>query len=135
MAFIPMLQFQGNCAAAMTRYAEIFEADDLSLLRYFEAPPEAKFPPSDLVMKAEMRVGESLLRGMDFPPPFPGEPQAAVNVTWHVSDFNEGKRLFDLLSKDGWSIVEYGPNHWASGFGLVRDTFGTHWMIVCGLKL
>ena len=135
MTFIPMLQFQGNCAAAMARYAEIFEADDLTLLRYFEGPEEANLPRSDHVMKAEMKVAGSILRGMDFPPGLVGDPQAAVAINWQVPDMQEGQRIYNLLAKDGWPILPFGTSAWAKGFGLLRDPFGTHWMIICDLEI
>lgn len=130
MTFIPLLQFQqGRCAGAMARYAEIFKAERLSVLRYFEAPPEAGMPASDLVLMAEMQVGGAILRGMDFPPGFPGEPQAAVPISWSVPDAEEGHLLFDLLAEEGWVLMPYRELYDKRSVGLTRDRFGTYWMI------
>ena len=27
------------------------------------------------------------------------------------------------------AVMPYGPTFWASGFGMVKDRFGIHWMI------
>jgi PhnB protein len=129
MAFVPVLQFRGNCAEAMQHYAEIFESYDLRITRYFEAPPEAGFPPSDRVLQALLRVGTAELSGMDFPAGIDGDPPAGFAVGWEVPDAAEGQRLFARLAVDGFVILPFLPRPWTAGMGMLKDRYGVHWII------
>ena len=33
------------------------------------------------------------------------------------------------LAEEGSIVVPYGPTSWSPGFGMLRDRFGTHWML------
>ncbi|QYK41046.1 MAG: VOC family protein [Paracoccaceae bacterium] len=128
MAFVPLLQFDGTCADAMAFYARIFQAE-LSLTRYFEVSEGAGLPASDRVIQAELVLDGARLLGMDLPDGVPAMPQQGVVVTWRVPDAAAGQHLFDLLLDGGFAIMPYGPTVWAEGFGMLRDRFGTHWLI------
>lgn len=130
MAFEPYLHFQGNCAEAMARYAEIFGASDLFVQRYRDmpdAPPE--FAGSDLVMHSALVVGGMVLMASDFPPGVEGEPQRAVSISRSAPDLGTAQTVFDALAEGGAVIMPLQPTFWSTGFGMVRDRFGTHWMI------
>ncbi|SPH24223.1 hypothetical protein DEA8626_03273 [Defluviimonas aquaemixtae] len=129
MSFSPYLHFQGTCAEAMRMYADLFGATDLTLIRYSEAPEEAGLPKgSDRIMHAHMTVGGSTLMASDFPEGI-GDPQKAVSVSFSVPDAATGEAIYERLLKEGDEIMAYGETFWSPGFGMVRDKFGTHWMI------
>lgn len=131
MSFAPYLHFQGNCAAAMTFYAELFGAGDLAISRFADAPG---MPPemagSDLVIHASLSVGGRLLMASDFPPGMEGDPQKAVSISFTAADTEQARALFDRIAGEGGAVImPFGPTFWAQGFGMVRDRFGTHWML------
>ena len=135
MSFVPYLHFQGNCAEAMQFYADVFGATDLQMMKYADAPSDV-FPaghkPADdgRVMHASLTLGNAVLMGSDFPPGMDGDPQQAVSVAHPVSDVATGQALFDRLAEGGGTVVmPFGETFWAEGFGMVKDRFGTHWMI------
>lgn len=133
MSFSPYLHFQGNCAEAMKAYADIFGATDLQIMRYADAPPTAGVPPGgggDKVMHARLSVGGQSLMASDFPDHMKGDPQAAVSVSHMVQDVAVGKAVFDRLADRGAVIMPFGPTFFSKGFGMVKDRFGTHWMIM-----
>jgi PhnB protein len=130
MSFTPYIHFQGNCAEAMEAYARIFGATDLHMWRYKDAPPDAGMTPSDKVMHAAMTVGGQRLMASDFPPGMEGDPQKAVSVSHSVKDVDQGRKLFDQLAEGGAVAMPFGPTFFSKGFGMVRDRFGTHWMIM-----
>ncbi len=131
MTFTPYLHFQGTCADAMEFYAGIFGAKDLTLMRYSEAPAEAgPITPSNRVMHAQLVLpGGAILMGSDFPDGVPGEPQAAVSISHAVPNVEAGAKLFDRLVKGGTPVMPFGPTFWSPGFGMLKDRFGTHWML------
>ncbi|MDH3264630.1 MAG: VOC family protein [Paracoccaceae bacterium] len=129
MSVIPYLHFQGDCARAMQFYAEVFGATDLRMMRYAEAPqamPEWK--DSDRVMHGQMTLGDGVLMASDFPPG-QGDPQQAVSVMFTAADAATARRVHDRLAEGGAEIMPFGPTFFSPGFGMVKDRFGTHWMI------
>jgi PhnB protein len=129
MSFVPYIMFRGNCAEAMAFYAEVFGTDPPTLMRYSEAPESEEMPRSDRVMHAELVLGNARLMASDYPDRMPGDEQKAVSVMHGVADSEAGRRVFDRLAEGGDIIMPFGPTFWSKGFGMVRDRFGTHWMI------
>lgn len=129
MSFTPYIHFDGACAEAMTFYAELFGADDLQIMRYSDAPPEAaEHSGSDRVMHCQFTADGAPLMASDFPPGS-GEKQAAMSIMHTVPDAARGAALCEALAKDGTTIMPFGPTFFSPGFGMVKDRFGTHWMI------
>lgn len=129
MAFMPYLHFEGTCAAAMAFYADLFGATDLQLMSYSEAPPGSG--PSfdtDRIMHAQFSAGGSVMMASDFPPGW-GEAQKAVSVMIDPATVAEAQDKFNRLLDGGAVIMPFGPTFWSPGFGMVKDRFGTHWII------
>lgn len=135
MSFDPYIHFRGDCAAAMEFYADIFNADDLFLMRYSEmpeAPPN--FANSDRVLHATVTLGGRMLMASDYPPGTDGDPQKGVSICHTAPDIPAGRHIFDRLKDGGEEIMAWGETFFAEGFGMLRDRFGTHWMIIAGPK-
>lgn len=130
MPTIPYLHFRGDCAAALTRYAEIFHGTGLRTMRYAEMPgAPAAWADSDRVMHAQLTIGDGTLMASDFPPGIAGDPQAGVSVMQSVADAAEARRVFDLLAEGGAVVDPMKPTFFSPAFGMVRDAFGTVWII------
>ena len=134
MSFVPYLHFQGNCAEAMQYYADCFGGGDLQIAKYADAPsdifPDGQRPADDgRVMHASLTVDGATLMASDFPPGMPGDPQKAVSVAHAVPDVETGRALFNRLAEGGAVVLPFGETFWAEGFGMLKDRFGTHWMI------
>jgi PhnB protein len=129
MSFDPYLHFTGTCRAAMTAYQQIF-GGTLELSLYGEAPDATVAArASDLIMHASLTTDGRMLLASDFPPGFAGEPQQAVSISHMAPSADEGRRLFGLLAEGGLVVMDYGATFWSDGFGMVKDRFGTHWMV------
>lgn len=129
MTFDPYIHFQGTCREALAAYQAIF-GGTVEIMGYGQmpdAPPEMKASP--LVMHATLRVGGRSLMASDFPPGMEGEPQKAVTISHEAASDTEARRIFAALSKGGEEIMAYQTTFWSDGFGMVKDRFGTHWMI------
>jgi PhnB protein len=131
MPVIPYIHFSGDCAEAMTFYATVLGAPPPVMMRYRDTPdPDPTMKDSDLVMHCEIQTAGGALMASDFPPGMTGERQQGMSVMYGVASAAEGRRVFDQLSSGGGStIMDYGPTFWSTGFGMVKDRFGTHWMI------
>ncbi|WP_204113439.1 VOC family protein [Shimia biformata] len=129
MAFIPYLNFDGNCAEAMQFYADLFGATEVQILRFSDAPSTEGMPPSDRVMYSHIMLGEFCLMGSDYPPGMEARPQESVSVNHPVANVEGGQALFDRLAEGGQVTMPFAATFFSPGFGMVRDRFGTNWMI------
>ena len=130
---IPFLHFRGDCCAAFTLYREVF-GGHLELTRYGGAAVEAPGAgphDRDRIFHAELRGDGWVLMGSDLTLGAPADPQMAVTVHHAVPDPHRARTIFDALGAGGAPILHWSENEFVPrGSGLVRDRFGTHWLIV-----
>ncbi|TCL08768.1 PhnB protein [Shimia isoporae] len=129
MTFNPYLNFDGQCAEALTFYADLFGATDLTLMPYKDAPDSEQLPASDRIMYGHIMLGEACLMASDFPPGMPAKPMESVSVNHPVPDAATGQKIFAALAEGGDVTMPYAPTFFSRAFGMVRDRFGTNWMI------
>lgn len=129
MSFDPYLHFQGSCRAAMECYVNVF-GGSLEMTPYAMAPDASpEMAASDLIMHATLRVGGRVLLASDYPPGLAGDPQAGCSVSHIAATRAEAAQIFAALGADGTVIMPFADTFWADGFGMLKDRFGTHWMI------
>lgn len=127
--FDPYIHFQGNCAEAMAFYAVVFDGA-VTMTRYRDAPDFAPGTEgADLVMHATLTVADRILMGGDFPPGVQGQAQMAFSLSHVAASAAGARKIFDRLAQGGDLIFPFAETYWAEGFGMVRDRFGTHWMV------
>jgi PhnB protein len=126
----PYIHFQGQCAEALAFYADVFGGSGLQTMRYADGPgaPEA-WKGSDRVMHGQITLGDGVLMASDFPPGVEGDPQKAVSVMQTLPDVVSTRAAFDRLCEGGAVIHDFGPTFFSPAFGMVKDRFGTHWIV------
>lgn len=129
MTFNPYIYFDGEAETALRFYYDVFGASDLTLMRYHEAPEGEGLPKSDRIMYGHIMLGDACLMASDVMPGMEAGPQQAVSINHSVPDFETGKALFEKLLEGGAVTMPYEPVFFSKGFGMVKDKFGTHWMI------
>lgn len=130
MPTIPYLHFQGRCAEALAFYARALGGTGPALMRYGESPgaPEG-WRSSDRVMHGQVTIGGGTLMASDFPPGNEGGPQQAVSVMQTFPTPEAARAAFGRLAEGGATIRDFGPTFFSPGFGMLRDRFGTHWLL------
>lgn len=129
MSFDPYLHFQGTCREALAAYQKVF-GGTVEIMGYDQAPDATEAAKaSGLVMHATLKLNGRFLFASDFPPGMEGEPQQAVTVSHIAPTDAEARRIFAALSTGGTVMMDYQPTFWSDGFGMVRDRFGTGWMV------
>ena len=130
MPTLPYIHFQGQCAEALTFYASLFNGTDLQMMRYADGPDvPAAWQASPRIMHAQITIGDGTLMASDFPPGQDGEAQTGVSIMQSAPDAASAKAMFDGLMAGGEMIQPFGPTFFSPGFGMVKDKFGTHWII------
>ena len=130
MPTMPYLHFRGDCAEAMAFYETVFDGTKLQMMRYGEGPgaPEA-WKHSPRVMHSQLTIGDGTLMASDYPPGIEGDAQAGVSVMQSAPDVATARHIFDQLADGGGVIDGFRPTFFSPGFGMVKDRFGTHWII------
>lgn len=57
------------------------------------------------------------------------QPPQGLWVSIHAADVAEGRRLFDALAQGGQTTMPFEATFWSPGFGMVKDRYGTPWMM------
>jgi len=129
--FVPYLHFRGECEAAMTFYAEVFGTTVPEFFRYCDIPgAEGEIASSRLICNAALSLpGGVALMACDFPPGESGDLQKAVSLHVSAPTSAEARARFDRLLEGGDVTMPFARTFWAEGFGMLRDRFGTHWML------
>lgn len=133
--FIPYLNFDGTTEAAMRAYCDIFGGDNLAILKFGDFPDML---PPDLkdsadaqarVVNASFTHAGGRLMASDYLPGWDAAPQAGVAISHFAASRAEAQRIFDALADGGEVGMPFSDVMWADGFGMVKDRFGTSWMI------
>jgi PhnB protein len=75
-----------------------------------------------------MTIGETELMGSDVPERF--QPMRSVYLSLSVDSTDEAERIYALLSDGGQIYMPMQETFFAFRFGMLRDKFGTSWMII-----
>lgn len=130
MPTLPYLHFQGQCADALAFYAQVFGGTNLQTMRYADGPDG---PPgwkdSTRIMHGQVTLYDGTLMASDYPPGIEGAPQTGFSVMQSAPDVATGRAVFDQLAEGGAVIDRFKPTFFSPGFGMVRDRFGTAWII------
>ena len=89
-------------------------------------PPER---PND-VLHARINLGGTEFFGADVPP---GrfQPMRSAYLSLSVDSVAEAERIHALLADGGEIFMPMAETFFAFRFSMLRDKFGTSWMIIC----
>jgi PhnB protein len=132
MQLHPYLNFNGDCEAAFTFYAECFDGTLGEIFRYAGSPMEDQVPADlhDKVMHASITAAGHVLMGGDVPPDKYEKPKG-FSLSLQMNDVAHAERIFQQLSNGGAIVMPLEKTFWAARFGMVVDRFGIPWMINC----
>jgi PhnB protein len=136
MQIQPYLFFDGRCDEAIDFYKGVFDAKVDMLMRFKEAPPQqdgdaGACMPADgeKVMHASITIGNSRVMLSDGRnsgnPKFDG---FALSVG--AKNEADADRMFNALANGGAVTMPMSKTFFARRFGMVRDKFGVHWMLI-----
>jgi len=129
------LNYGGNCEEAFKFYEKHLGGKITMLMHHGEAPggqpPGQKLPPGwdKAVLHARMTLGETDLLGADVPPDR-FQPMRSAYLTLTLGSDQEADRVFALLSEGGEVFMPMQGTFFASRFAMLRDRFGTSWMLL-----
>ena len=125
------LMFDGNCREAFTHYQSVLGGKLTAMMDHRGTPAEAHVPPEwlDKIMHACLEIEGQLLMASDAPPDRSDGPMRSVSVSVNVPETAEAERIFAGLADGATIMMPMAETFWSPRFGMLRDRFGTNWMI------
>lgn len=125
------LNFGGNCEDAFRFYAQHLGGRITALMRYSDLPAGHAAPPGppNAIVYASLSLGQTELRGSDVP----GErfqSMRSAYLSLNADSTPEAERIYALLADGGEVFMPMAETFFAYRFGMLRDRFGTSWMVL-----
>jgi PhnB protein len=126
------LNYGGNCEDAFRFYEEHLGGKIGMMMRHGEMPAGAGNVAPELknkILHANIAIGDTILMGSDVPP---GrfQPMRSAYLSLSVDSDAEAERIHALLADGGEIFMPMADTFFASRFSMLRDKFGTSWMIL-----
>jgi PhnB protein len=127
------LNYGGNCAEAFRFYEKHLGGKIIMMMKQGEQPGPSEVPPDlkNAILHASMTIGETQLFASDVPPER-FQPMRSVYLSLGFDSSDEAERVYALLSDGGEIFMPMQETFFAFRFGMLRDRFGTSWMILHG---
>jgi PhnB protein len=125
------LNFGGNCDQAFRFYEKHLSGKITMKMTYGEMPPPNPTPPEQKnnILYVRMTIGETELMGSDAPPER-FQPMRSAYLSLTVDSTEEAERIHALLADGGEIFMPMAETFFAFRFSMLRDRFGTSWMII-----
>ncbi len=122
------LNYNGNCEDAFRFYEQHLGGKIASVARHATAPnPRLPDEWKEKVLHARLELANLVIMGADIPG---AEPMRSAYVTLTVDTASEAERVYKLLADGGQIFMKMEETFFASRFAMLRDRFGTSWMLL-----
>lgn len=122
------LNYAGNCEEAFRFYEQHLGGKITMMMRHEDNPrPDLPAGFAKKILHAQIELGGAALMGADIPT---AEPIRSAYVSLTVDSAAEAERVYALLSDNGQIFMKMEETFFAERFAMLRDRFGTSWMIL-----
>jgi PhnB protein len=125
------LNYGGNCEQAFRFYEEHLGGKITMMTTWGQMPDPSAVPPDrkSAILHARMTIGGAEIMGADVPPER-FQPMRSVYLSLTVGSNEEAERIYALLADGGQIFMPMEETFFAFRFAMLRDKFGTSWMII-----
>jgi PhnB protein len=124
------VNYPGNCEEAFRFYEQHLNGKITMMMTHEQAPDTGNSLPADwikAILHARIQIGNTTLMGADIPN---AEPMRSAYLTLRFDNSKEAERMYALLSDGGEIFMKMEETFFASRFAMLRDKFGTSWMLL-----
>jgi len=123
------VNYPGHCKKAFQFYEQHLGGKITMMLTHQQQPGIAGVPADwkDAIVHARLEIGGTVLMGADIPN---AEPMRSAYLTLRLAGAREAEKIYEILSKDGEIFMKMEETFFASRFAMLRDKFGTSWMLL-----
>jgi len=127
------VNYPGHCKEAFLFYEQHLGGKIAMMMTHQQQPGATNFPENwkDAILHARLEIGNTALLGADVPN---AEPMRSAYLTLQLETATEAERIYALLSEGGEIFMKMEETFYASRFAMLRDRFGTSWMLLGGSK-
>ncbi|MGH9607233.1 MAG: VOC family protein [Terracidiphilus sp.] len=125
------LNYGGNCQEALQFYEKHLGGKILGIMTLGQMPGARNVPPETMndVIHARIVIGGATIMASDAPRD-KFLPMRSVYLSLSVDSSEEAEGLYKLLSDGGEIFMPMGETFYAHRFAMLRDKFGTSWMVI-----
>jgi PhnB protein len=125
------LNYGGNCEEAFRFYEKHLGGKITMMMTQGQQPGAKDVPPEmeNTILYTRMTIGETELMASDVPPER-FQPMRSAYLSLTVPSSDQAERIYALLSDGGQVFMPMQETFFAFRFGMLRDKFGTSWMII-----
>jgi PhnB protein len=123
------INYAGTCEKAFRFYEKHLGGKITGIITHEEQPGAANLPAEweNPILHARMEIGDTILMGADIPG---AEPMRSAYLALRVDSTEEAERIYALLKDEGEVFMKMEETHFAKRFAMLRDRFGTSWMLL-----
>ncbi|WP_058188947.1 VOC family protein [Terracidiphilus gabretensis] len=131
MKLQPYLNYGGNCAEAFRFYEEHLGGKINFMMTFAQMPEPKQIPPGmeNGVLHVSMILGETVVMASDVQPER-FQPMRSAYLSLSVDSDQEAERIYKLFEEGGEIFTPIQETFFATRFAMLRDKFGTSWMVV-----
>jgi PhnB protein len=131
MTLTTYLNYGGNCEEALRFYEKNLGGKVPMMMRFGESPAAGQFPPEmrNGIIHARIEIGGTVLMASDAPPDR-YQPMRSAYLSLGCASNEEAERVHNILADGGEIFMPLQETFFASRFSMLRDKFGTSWMII-----
>jgi PhnB protein len=121
------VNYPGNCEKAF-RFYEQHLGGKINMMTLHQQPPP-NFPKewTRPILHATMEIGGTTIRGADIPG---AEPMRSAYLTLKLGTPETAEEIYNLLAAGGEIFMKMEKTFFANRFAMLRDKFGTSWMLL-----
>ena len=122
------LNYRGNCEEAFRFYEQHLGGKITGIVRHGEQP-NPSIPPAwkEKILHARIEIDTTVLMGADMPH---AEPMRSAYLTLSLESEEDAERVYALLAAGGEIFMKMEQTPFANRFAMLRDKFGTSWMLL-----
>jgi PhnB protein len=122
------VNYRGSCEQAFRYYERHLGGRITGIVRHGERPnPALPDEWKDKVLHARIEIGSTVLMGADVAH---AEPMRSAYLTLSLDREEEAERVYALLTEGGEIFMQMASTPFANRFAMLRDRFGTSWMLL-----
>jgi PhnB protein len=122
------VNYRGTCEEAFRFYERHLGGKIAGMIRHGDQPrPDLPTGWEDKILHARIQIGGAVLMGADVAQ---AEPMRSAYLTLTLDTETEAERVYGLLIEGGEIFMKMEKTHFANRFAMLRDMFGTSWMLL-----
>ena len=122
------VNYRGTCEEAFQFYETHLGGKIADTVRHGGQPnPNIPDDWKDKILHSRIAFGPTVLMGADIPT---AEPMRSAYLTLSIASEDEAERVYALLKEGGEIFMKMEKTHFANRFAMLRDRFGTSWMLL-----